>query len=473
MLVEKDWDVAGGQTKCNGGVVYSARGLTWASSLVIKSFVSDPGESLLHPDSLKEQLTQKGFERFASVARELDLSSFRKCNNLTIATDNEEAKILDEVRDLCLQIGSEPERLNKDDVLAIEPNLTKKVSCGLLDRSNEYFVYPWEYCIALAENAMDNGVRVMTGAQVNAISSRNGKFTVDTTRGKVKTEYIVNAAGGYADKIAEMAGVCDFGLQFIQGQTEILDKRLKGIVNSSINPVPKPGVGGRIVPTSSGNLAVSFLGYIPTEERTDMNRRREWADLNMARTRELIPSVLQTDLINSFTAMRVFNTRDPEDHIIEATKKEPKFINAVIRLPSLAASPQIAEYVVSILGNQGLDLTEQMDFNPFRKGIPKISELSIEARQGLIEQDPRYGHIVCRCEEVSEGEIVEAIKRGAKTVMAVSYRTRAGMGRCQGGFCGPRVLEIMARELNVPMTQITRKGKLSRILPYRSKELIG
>ncbi|MFC1863672.1 (2Fe-2S)-binding protein, partial [Thermodesulfobacteriota bacterium] len=251
------------------------------------------------------------------------------------------------------------------------------------------------------------------------------------------------------------------------------DKRLKGIVNCSINPVPKPGVGGRIVPTPSGNLAVGFLGYIPTEERTDMCRRREWANMSMARTRELIPSVLQTDLINSFTAMRVFNTRDPEDHIIEATKKEPKFINAVIRLPSLAASPEIAEYVVSILGNQGLDLTEKEDFNPFRKGIPKVSDLTNEARQSLIEEDSRYGHIVCRCEEVSEGEIVEAIKRGAQTVMAVSYRTRAGMGRCQGGFCGPRVLEIISRELNVPMTRITRKGGLSRVLLYRSKELIG
>lgn len=472
MLVEKDWDVAGGQTKGNGGVVYSARGLTWATSLIIKSFVSAPGESLFHPDSLKEKLIHKGFDNFPTLVRELGLSSYMRSNNLTIARDADEVKILDKLENLCHELGSEPERLSRDDILSLEPNLTDKIYGGLLDRDNESFIYPWEYCIALAENARNNGVRILTGAKVQAIHSMNGEFMVDTARGRVKTEYIVNAAGGYADRIAEMAGVCDFGLTFIKGQTEILDKRLKGIVNCSINPAPKPGVGGRIVPSSSGNLAVGFIGYVTAEDRADMRRRREWADENMARTRELIPSITNNDVINSFTAMRVFNTRDPEDHIIEATKKEPKFINAVIRLPSLAASAEIARYVVDLLGNQGLELHEKDEFNPFREPIPRPSALPDEARELLIKKDPGYGHIVCRCEEVSEGEIVEAVKRGARTMMAVSYRTRSGMGRCQGGFCGPRVVEIIARELDIPMTEVTRKGGLSRVLLHRSKELI-
>ncbi|MBN2061186.1 MAG: FAD-dependent oxidoreductase [Deltaproteobacteria bacterium] len=473
ILAEKDWDVAGGQTKGNGGVVYSARGLTWATSVIIKSFISAPGEKLFHPDSLKEKFIRRGFDNFPAVAHELGLSSYMRSNNLTIARDAEEAGILDKLEDLCLQLGSKPERLSRDDILSMEPNLTDKIYCGLLDRDNESFVYPWEYCIALAENAKDNGVRVLTGAEVFAIDSLNGEFVVDTARGKIRTEYIVNAAGGNADKIAEMAGVCDFGLTFIQGQTEILDKRLKGIVHCSINPVPRPGVGGRIVPSPSGNLAAGFIGYIKAKERNDKRRRREWADENMARTRELIPSITKDDIINSFTAMRVFNTRDPEDHIIEATKKEPKFINAVIRLPSLAASIEIARHVVNLLGDQGLELNEKDDFNPFRKGIPRPSELPHASREQLIDKDPRYGHIICRCEEVSEGEIVESIKRGARTVMAVSYRTRAGMGRCQGGFCGPRVVEIISRELDIPMTEVTRKGGLSRVLLYRSNELIG
>jgi glycerol-3-phosphate dehydrogenase len=171
--------------------------------------------------------------------------------------------------------------------------------------------------------------------------------------------------------------------------------------------------------------------------------------------------------------MRVFNTRDREDHIIEATQKYPHFINAVIRLPSLAASPVIAAYVVELLGNRGLVLVKKTDHVPHREGIPKVSELPDKERQRLIAKDARYGHIICRCEEVSEGEIVEAIGRGARTVDGVKFRTRAGMGRCQGGFCGPRVVEILARELDIPMTEITKAGGLSRVLLYRSKELLG
>lgn len=128
---------------------------------------------------------------------------------------------------------------------------------------------------------------------------------------------------------------------------------------------------------------------------------------------------------------------------------------------------------MDLLGNQGLELVRKTDFNPHREGIPKVSKLPYEERKELIKQDPRYGHIVCRCEEVSEGEIIEAIHRGARTVAGVKYRTRAGMGRCQRGFCGPRVLEILARELDLPMTEITHEGGLSKVLLHRSKELLG
>ena len=159
---------------------------------------------------------------------------------------------------------------------------------------------------------------------------------------------------------------------------------------------------------------------------------------------------------------------------MEVSKGNPNFLNAVTRLPGLSFTPAMAKYIVSLLSNQGLELIEKTDFNPrSRKRLPKVSELPDEERKKLIAQDPRYGHIVCRCEEVSEGEIVEAIRRGARTVTGVKYRTRAGMGRCQRGFCGPRVLEILARELDIPMTEVTQMGGLSRVLLYRGKELLG
>jgi glycerol-3-phosphate dehydrogenase len=171
--------------------------------------------------------------------------------------------------------------------------------------------------------------------------------------------------------------------------------------------------------------------------------------------------------------VRVFNTRDPENHLFEVSQGNPNFINAATRMPGMGLAPAMAKYIAGLLADQGLELTAKTDFNPYRKRIPWVSELSDEERNSLINQDSRYGHIVCRCEEVSEGEIVEAIKRGARTVAGIKFRTRAGMGRCQGGFCGPRVVEILARELDIPVTQVTQKGGLSRVLLYRSKELLG
>jgi glycerol-3-phosphate dehydrogenase len=296
---------------------------------------------------------------------------------------------------------------------------------------------------------------------------------VETARGPIKTEYVVNAAGAFADEVARMAGVCDFGLNFLNGQTEILDKHCRGMVNNSLGPPPEPGGGGKISLLMSGNISLGFVAYTPAQDREDTAKRREWTQKSISRARELVPGISERDVIKSFTGMRVFNTRDPEDHIIEATRNNPHFINAVIRLPSLAASPMIGAYVVELLGNNGLVLVKKTDHVPGHQGIPKVSELPDKERQRLIAEDARYGHIICRCEEISEGEIVEAIRRGARTVDGVKFRTRAGMGRCQGGFCGPRVVEILARELDIPMTEITKGNGLSRVLLYRSKELLG
>jgi glycerol-3-phosphate dehydrogenase len=473
IVAEKEVDVAGGQTCRSAAMVYSPVGLSWVGSLVIKSIMCKPGDPLFHPESLKEKLTMKGFNMFEPLVRELNVSSYTKRTMMMIATTEDEVERLNLAQDICKQLGFEPERLNKEAVLAREPNVTKKVICAIADSPSDGAVYPWEYCMALAENARENGIRIMTGAEVQAIRPSNGGFVVDTARGPIRTEYIVNVAGAYADKVAQMAGVCDFGLSYMKGQTEILDKRLGGLVNNSVTPTPQPGKGGVIGRLPSGNIALGFVEYTPTEDCEDTFANREWTNENIATAREFVPDITERDIIKSFTGVRVFNTRDVEDHIIEATKKYPNFINAAIRLPGLAASPAIAEYVVNLLGNQGLALVRKADFNPYRTGIPKVSELPDEERQKLIAQDSRYGHVVCRCEEVSEGEIIEAIKRGARTVAGIKYRTRAGMGRCQGGFCGSRVVEILSRELDIPMTEVTQKGGLSRVLLYRSKELLG
>ena len=150
----------------------------------------------------------------------------------------------------------------------------------------------------------------------------------------------------------------------------------------------------------------------------------------------------------------------------------PGFLNAVVRLPGICVSAAVAKYVVDLLGNQALQLIEKTNYNPFRRNIPKFSDLSDDERSALIRLDPKYGYVVCRCETVTEGEIVEAIRRGARTIQGIQFRTRAGMGRCQRGFCGPRVVEILVRELGIPKTEVTFKGPGSEILKYRSKELL-
>ena len=269
-----------------------------------------------------------------------------------------------------------------------------------------------------------------------------------------------------------MAGVCDFGLTCTRSQMLILDKRVN-LLNQSVSLAPKPGKVRTLRRTISGNIQTICSEYYPVNDPEDTTTLMNWTDQSIAGAQEMIPSISKKDIVTSYVGVRVFNTRDPEEDILEVSKGNSRFLNAAIRLPGVSVTPAAARHIVDLLGNQGLELATKTDFNPHRKRIPKVSELPDEERKKLIAQDPRYGHIVCRCEEVSEGEIVEAIRRGARTVTGVKYRTRAGMGRCQRGFCGPRVLEILARELDIPMTTVTQMGGLSRVLLHRSKELLG
>jgi len=475
ILVDKAVDVGCGETRSSHGSVYSSKGLSWASSLVLKSMVLEPKDrgSLLHPESLKERLTLKGFNMFDSLAKDIDLSSYSRIKRIMIATNDDELKKLEVTEELCKQMDFEVQRLGRDDMLALEPNVATKTIRALSDTASASNMYPWEYVIALAENAKANGVRIMLGAEVKAITPVSGGFAVQTTRRPIKTEFIINAAGPYSDKIAQMADVCDFGLRFVKSEMLVLDKRLKGLINSHIGTPPSPGSPRSVKPTASGNIHTVCHEYIPVEDPEDVYTKREWGVANIVGAQELVPSLQEKDIITSFSGVRVFNTRDPNDHIIEVSKKNPNFINVIIRLPGVSASPAIAEYVVGLLGNQGLALTTNPDFNPHRKGIPQVSKLPDQQKEQLIAKDSRYGHVVCSCEKVTEGEIVEAIRRGARTVQGVKYRTRSTMGRCQGNFCLPCVVKLLARELEIPVYDVTLKSSLSHALLHRSEELLS
>ena len=473
-VVEKNIDVALGVVKSSLGLIFSSYGLANANSLIPKSSVTpdlSPSE-LFEPDTLKTRLGREGFDAFPALAEELDIE-FRMFRELIIGRDEPDFRSLDLVEEICRGMNVRFERLDREGIQAYEPHISKDYTRGLTYYGDEGQIYPWEYSIALAENARDNGVRIMLLTEIKGITPLSGGFMVDTTSGAIKTKFIINAGGGYADKIAEMAEVRDFGLLFIGNQFHIIDKRFGGMVNTIVETAFRPGVAEMIKPTLSGNILLAGSGLVESKGLEDTATKAELMKQDLASMQRIFPGIPKGGIITSYYAVSAFNTRDPENHLLEVSRGNANFLNAVVRMPGMGFTPAMSRYMVELLANQGLELTTKADFNPYRKRIPRVSELSDEERKGVIAKDPRYGHIICRCEEVSEGEIVEAIKRGARSVVGVKYRTRAGMGRCQRGFCGPRVLEILARELDIPMTEVTMKGGLSRVLLYRSKELLN
>lgn len=476
-VAEKSDDTFTGQTKSGHGFVYSGRSLNMALSLVLKSVMSH-GAHLWEPDSLKIRLGTEGYEQFEPLAKRLEVP-YQPVKAMIIARDDEELKGLKqlyEITDL-MAIKEDVRWMDRKDVLEMEPKITQEVCAGLYEDRWMKSIFPPEYALANMENARENGVKFLYGAEVKGITPLDGGFAVQTQRGTLKSRFVVNAAGLYADKIAEMAGARDgWGLTHNRTQMVLLDKRLGNELFrwiNSVQAVPRPGFFEGIQVQVHGNPYVHCGGYnqVPSKEATET--RREWFKENIECGQRLVPAFSEKDVITSFVGLRSFNTRDPDDHIIEFSERRPRFLNAVIRLPGFAVAPSIAKYVVSLLGNGGLHLAETSDYNPFRKAIPRFSELTDDERNALIRRDPKYGHVVCRCEMVTEGEIVEAIKRGARTVQGIQFRTRAGMGRCQKGFCGPRIVEVLARELDIARTEVTFKGPGSEILKYKSKELLG
>jgi glycerol-3-phosphate dehydrogenase len=469
ILVDAKEDVCMGETKSSHGIIYPI-GITAATSLLVKSVMLPEGQTAYNPQSRKTKMEHEAIKQFPALADELDVEITHD-RRLMIAKDEDDLKILRVADEICKAMGTQPKWLDRAGIQEIEPNVTKDAIAGIFDDGYQLSVYPWEWTIALAENAKQNGVRIMLLTKVLGIKPLDRGFIVQTSTGSIRTEFIVNAAGAYADKIAKMAGVCDFALTYFRAQMSVLDKDVK-LINASINLVPRPGRTRTVRKTPSGNIELICYQYYPLSDPEDIATINS-VDGSVAGAQEIVPAISKRDIISSFDGLLVFNTRDLTEDILEVSRGNPYFINAVIKPPGIIVTPSASRYVVDLMGNQGLQLVERPNFNPRRKRIPKVSELPDEERQKLIAQDPRYGHIVCRCEEVSEGEIVEAIRRGARTVTGVKYRTRAGMGRCQRGFCGPRVVEILARELDIPMTEVTYKGGLSRVLLHRSKELLG
>jgi len=468
VLVEKQPDVAAGVTKGNNGMVHA--GISGVVSNVIKSKSPDSGPQ--YGRLLRDRLCNDSLAVYQDMCRELEVR-YRQIGRLVLARNQEEVAMLGVLEGVCQESGIQGlERLDREAVRHLEPHVTQEAIAGVYDAS-EAVIFPPELTAAIAENAQANGVKVLLNTTATAIKrTPEGHVRVETSGGPITARFVVNAAGLYADHVAALAGEVDFHLSFAKGQLLILDHRVSGLVNHTVCFVPAANTVQFVSPTADGNLMAAGT-YEKTYDRTDFATTREGLAAVIAKAKQLVPALGPQDVIAAFAGLRATNSRNPEDYIIEPHPALPQLINVVICPPGLTSCFGVARMVRKMLVDQGLRLDEKQDFEPHRRAIPRFSDMATEEKEALITRDPAYGRIICRCEMVTEAEVVEAIRRGATTLDGIKRRTRLGMGRCQGGFDTPRVLAILARELGVPEEEICKAGPGSPVVPLHSKALLA
>ena len=453
-LLEKEPDLGWGITKGSQGLVHG--GMAYLSSRIVKRLETKLDfKSFLKKDlNTKEKLGFVGREMFFELAPLLNMEIIQ-CGRIMVAEDEEELKTLRLLKEVAEEKGIKGiEILDRRGLEEKEPLIHPKFVGALYDPS-ECAISPVEWAIAFGENAKDNGVKILTEIEVRGIERKNEYYSIKTSKGEMKAEYIVNAAGVFADEISAMIGKDDFSIFFFHCQMLILENR--DYISHLLCRIPQPGFPKMLVPTAEGNIAVVHTMDRETNKH-NLSTTREGLNFLFNIPADLIPSIFpMRDALTSFVGFLAFNTRIPEDYLLECPQK--RFINAVICPPGLGPAPAVAQEIVKMLGDEGLELVKKTDFNPYRYKGPRFIEIPDEEKNRRILKDPRYGNVICHCEKVTEGEIVGAIKKGAITLDGVKFRTRAGMGRCQGNFCGPKTADILAKELNRPFEKITKKGE--------------
>ena len=447
-VLEKENDVAMGASKANSGIIHGG---------------FDP-----EPNTLKAKLNVKGVPLLYAAAQMLSVP-FINNGSMVCAFNDEQAKTLDELYNRGLINGiNDMQLISGDEAREIEPELSSEIVKVLLV-NNAGIICPYELTVAAIGNAMDNGVSLEREFEVCDISKSDDIFTVTAANGKtVKAKYFINCAGCYADKIAEMIDDKFYEIIARPGEYLLLDKAEGKRVSHTIFQVPsKEGKGILVSPTVDGNLLTG-----PTARVADSPDSKEITADGISTVIKLasksVPSVQFRQVITSFTGVR--SSEKNGDFIIEESKKVKGFVHvSAIDSPGLSSCAAIAKYVVDILKDMGVPLAERLDWNGKRQDPHFFKKMNDEQKDAFIKNNADYGKVVCRCETVSEGEIRDAIRRnpGARDVDGVKRRTRSGMGRCQGGFCMPYVIKLISEETGVPVEQITKKGKNSKILVGR------
>jgi len=369
--------------------------------------------------------------------------------------------------------------LSRDEIFRTEPHVTRNAVAGVFD-PNYGMVAPYKLTIALAENAVHNGAKLFLNTEVTDIRVEGSRVkAVVTDRGEIETSIVVNAAGVFADEVADMAGAGGFKIHPRKGASLLFDKDVtRDYVRSSVSEfrmhgkAEKKSKGGGALPTLEGNLQLGPTA-IEVDDKYDTSISADEIQEIFDRFYYLLPDFPRAAMISAFSGIRA--ATEEEDFVIGASERVHGFVNvAGIQSPGLASAPAIAEMVMGILHDLGIPRLRRDDYDPKRTAPPRFAVLDNEERNRLIREDPRYGHVICRCESVTEAEALNAIHSiiPATNMDAVKRRTRIGMGRCQGGFCGYRLAQILARELGVPVTDITKDGEGSWLFAGETKSLL-
>lgn len=450
LLLERGNDVSVGTSKANSGIVHGG-------------YDAKPG-------TLKAKFNVAGNAMFDALARELDFP-FKRNGSMVLCFDKADIGKLLELKEQGVKNGVQGLYVLEgyEAVKAMEPYVSENVVAALVV-PNGGIVSPYEMTIAYAENAATNGVEFRFGSEVTAIDRIDGGLQVTCADGfTAQAKYVVNAAGVYADVINNMISPDKMHITARKGDYELLDKTCGYMASHTLFQMPtKMGKGVLVTPTCHGNILVGPTATDVTDKDDVATTPEELASA-FDRALLTMPSLNRRNIITQFSGLRAH--LDTDDFVIgESAAVKGLYNVAGIESPGLSSAPAIAVHVAEEIAKK-LSLGKNANFVAERKGIPHFATLSDEERQKLVAENPLYGRIVCRCETVTEGEIVEAIRRkpGAVDMDGVKRRTRQGMGRCQAGFCTPRVMEILSRELGVPMTEVTKRGGNSQFVIGRTK----
>lgn len=448
-VIEKEEDVCCGTSKANSAIVHA--GYDAATG------------------SLMAKLNVRGNQMMEQLAKDLDFP-FKKNGSLVVCLHEEDMPNLQALYDRGIANGVKDLRiLNREELRAMEPNISDDAYAALY-APTAGIVCPFNLNIAMAENACVNGVEFKFDTEVTGLHPIEGGWAIETNQGTFETKYVVNAAGVYADRLHNMVSAKKIHITPRRGDYCLLDKTAGNLVSKTIFALPgKFGKGILVAPTVHGNLILGPTA-IDIEDKEGTNTTREGLDQVIAKCGMNVKNIPMRSVITSFAGLRAHE--DGHEFLIGELEDAPGFIDcAGIESPGLTSSPAIGEMVAEIL-REKLNLEKNENFVATRKGVLDPDALSKEERIELIRKNPAYGNIICRCEMITEGEILDAIHRplGAKSLDGVKRRTRAGMGRCQAGFCSPRTMEILARERHVSMFDITKSGGDSKIVVGTNKD---